>query len=318
MVSNEEIIYNLFVNLPSPCMDKVDPLGHYGDLFAPLHGSEPIEGLVTPLYQYQRAAVAQMLHQELYPPGSVPILGELPLDTYPPELRSEPIGCLNDCGKHHYSPVVNPLPASIETTADTTTVRTRGGILAEDPRTGKILEFLTLILLTKDQIACPTALDMPFTKTACGLTYRHYLDHSLLSPYNYPGRNPSHNGSKSAGSRSYEYKMTNEMNKVKYSCLPGEGIVPPLRYLALREMVHRPRFTRTALRCWLPPDLRKLMLFLGFCYVEDRESAAAYFASPEKPISESMQQHHQDLALFTKNTPDIPVFKANLALVSSQ
>ncbi|KAJ1959858.1 hypothetical protein IWQ62_004445 [Dispira parvispora] len=153
MATDDEIIYKLMVNLPSPCVGEVDPLGFYDDLFAPLRRNGPIEGMVTPLYQYQRAAVARMLHQELYPPGYVPTLGKLPMDTYPPELRSEPISCSYGCGKHHYSPAVNPLTKDMKTSTDTTTVRTRGGILAEDPRSGKTLELLTLILLTKDQLA---------------------------------------------------------------------------------------------------------------------------------------------------------------------
>ncbi|KAJ1642018.1 hypothetical protein IWQ61_010681, partial [Dispira simplex] len=67
MVTGNEIIYNLMVNLSSRCVDKVDPLGLYDGLVDPLCASEPIKGLVTPPYQYQRAAVIRMLHQELYP-----------------------------------------------------------------------------------------------------------------------------------------------------------------------------------------------------------------------------------------------------------
>ncbi|KAJ1657874.1 hypothetical protein IWQ61_002793 [Dispira simplex] len=306
MATNEEFIYDLMVNLPSPLVDKVDPLGLYDDLFAPLRDNGLIKGMVTPLYQYQRAAVAQMLHQELYPPDYMPTLGELPLDTYPPDLRSEPIACLYNCGKHHYSPVVNPLPDGMETTDNTTTVRTRGGILAEDSRTGKIPEFLALILLTKDQPACPTALDVPFTKMICRLTYQKYLNHTLLSPYKYPGRNPKRNG-ETDGVVDFD---DGEMIKAGPSCLPGKGIVAPLRYLALREVVHQPCIAIKALGGFLPPDLQKLMWFSGISYIEDREFAASYFKNADLPITDSVEQHYQDLVLLTKATPDLPKFKA--------
>ncbi|KAJ1656230.1 hypothetical protein IWQ61_004159 [Dispira simplex] len=318
MATNKEIIYNLLINLPSPCVDKVDPLGLYDDLFAPLRGSDPIEGMVTPLHQHQRAAVTRMLHQELYPPGYVPTLGELPLDTYPPELRSEPITCPYDCGKHHYSPAVNSLPGGMKTIADTTTVRTRGGILAENSLTDQILEFLALILLTKDQLACPTALDVAFTKMACHLTYQNYLEHTLFPPHRYPSRNAKRNAESNNGDESDEDEVKLKNRKVTSSCLPGEEIVPPLRYLALREIVHCPRLARKALGDYLPPDLQKLLWFLGFSHIKDHEFAAAYFKNPRVPIADNVEQHHQDLIMFTKATPDILQFKTALALVSSQ
>ncbi|KAJ1656019.1 hypothetical protein IWQ61_004332 [Dispira simplex] len=315
MARDEEIIYDHMVNLPSPLVDRVDPLGLYDDLFAPLRDSGLIKGMVTPLYQYQRAAVAQMLHQELYPPDYMPTLGELPLDTYPPELQSEPIACPYNCGKHHYSPVVNLLPDGMETFEDTTAVRTRGGILAEDSRTGKILEFLALILLTKDQPACPTALDVPFTKAVCCLTYQKYLDHTLLPPYSYPVRNPKRNGE---SDDVVEFDDDDEMIKAEPCFLPGKGIVAPLRYLALREVVHQPCIARKALGGILPPDLQQLMRFSGIRYIEDREFTESYFKNPDRPITDSVEQHYQDVVLFPEASPDLPKFKAVLPSISCQ
>ncbi|KAJ1969353.1 hypothetical protein IWQ62_000676, partial [Dispira parvispora] len=358
MSDDNNIIYDLLLKLPSPTLDNVDPLGLYDDLFSPLHENGPIEGLVTPLYQYQRAAVAQMLHQELYPPGYVPTLGDLPLDTYPPELQSKPISCPYDCGKHHYSPAVNPLPYDISTADNLTTVRARGGILAEDPRSGKILELLALILLTKDQVSCPTALDAEFTKAVCRLSYRRYLKYTLLQPYSYPDRTTKLSKYSNYYSDTdtdddddndelgddddddddefedddldYIYRDVKDIYHVdktdddddifesESSCLPGKGIVPSLRYLALREIVHCPRLSRIALESTLPPDLKELMWISGFNYIEERSFATAYFKNPELPIPENVEQHHQDLVSFTKGTSNVSKFTDNLASLSSQ
>ncbi|KAJ1962643.1 hypothetical protein IWQ62_003463 [Dispira parvispora] len=346
MTDDNNTIYDILLKLPSPCLDNVDPLGLYDDLFAPLRESGSIEGLVTPLYQYQRAAVAQMLHQELYPPGYMPTLGELPLDTYPPELRSKPISCPYNCGKHHYSPVVNPLPYDIIIADSATTVRARGGILAEDPRSGKILELLALILLTKDQISCPTALDAKFTKAVCRLSYRNYLNCTLLPPYRYPGRaakssEDSNNDSGPSdddhendefGCDDLEYIFQEvdddykihqadddyEVFESESSCLPGEDIVPPLRYLALRLIVHCPRLTAKAIDDFLPTDLKEIMWLSGFNYVEDNNFSTAYLKNPELLIPDNVGQHHQDLISFTHCTSSVSEFKAHLASLSSQ
>ncbi|KAJ1949135.1 hypothetical protein IWQ62_006782, partial [Dispira parvispora] len=266
-----------------------------------------------------------MLHQELYPPGYVPTLGVLPLDTYPPELQSKPISCPYDCGKHHYSQVVNPLPYEIIIDDNATTVRVRGGILAEDPRSGKILELLALILLTKDQMSCPTTLDARFTKTVCHLSYQNYLNFTLLPPYRYPGRTielseESNNDNRPSDDdyESDEVEDYDEMFESASSCLPGEGIVPPLRYLALREIVHCPRLSRKALESVLPPDLKELTWLSGFNYVEANNFATAYFKNPELPIPDNVEQHHQDLILFTQCTSTVSEFKANLASLPSQ
>ncbi|KAJ1956234.1 hypothetical protein IWQ62_005349 [Dispira parvispora] len=318
MATDNEIIYKLMVNLPSPSVDEVDPLGFYDDLFAPLHRNGPIEGMVTPLYQYQRAAVTRMLHQELYPPGYVPTLGKLPMDTYPPELRSEPISCSYGCGKHHYSPAVNPLPKDMKTSTDTTTVRTRGGILAEDPRSGKILELLTLILLTKDQMACPTALDVPFTRTACHLTYQAYLDHSFLSPYRYPGRITKSNVKSVSDNESDESDVDDEMYETELSCFPGRGVCAPLRYLTLREVVHCPRLAGKALGEFLPPDLQEFTTSAGFSYIADNEFADTYYKKRNVTIPDNVKQHHQDLVFFTPATPNIRKFKGIPESISFQ
>ncbi|KAJ1969355.1 hypothetical protein IWQ62_000678 [Dispira parvispora] len=364
MADDNKIIYDLLLKLPSPSLDNVDPLSLYGDLFAPLRENGPIEGLVTPLYRYQRATVAQMLHQELYPPGYVPTLGDLPLDAYPPELRSKPISCPYNCGKHHYSQVVNPLPYEIIIADNATTVRARGGILAEDPRSGKILELLALILLTKDQISCPTALDAQFTKTVCRLSYQNYLNCTLLPPYCYPGRatklsegsrndcepndddnnddddddvDDDNNESGDDDDDEFEHdhlehiyqEVTDdseadevddykEIRKSETSCLPDEGIVPPLRYLALREIAHRPRLAKKAIEGFLPPDLKELVWLSSFNYVQDNNFATAYLKNPELPIPDNVEQHHQDLVSFVQCTSNVSEFKDNLASLSSQ
>ncbi|KAJ1660800.1 hypothetical protein IWQ61_000335 [Dispira simplex] len=302
---------------------KVDPLNIYEDLFAPLCGNNSIEGLVTPPYQYQRTAVARMLHQELYPSGYVPTLGELPLDTYPPELQSQPISCPHRCGKHHYTPVVNPLPSDIEQCSDNTTVRMRGGILAGKSRTGKILECLTLILLTKDQLACPTALNVPFTIPVCNLTYQRYLDHTLLSPYHYPDRHAQRcrgweNGSQIAGASFVDDSIEDKPCDTELSCLPNTNIVPPLRYLTFRQILHRPELTEKAREVLLPPDLKELLYVAGSSYLEERDFTTTYFDNPERPLPANVRHHQEDMVLFTDSTPDIPKFKSALAAIPSQ
>ncbi|KAJ1661137.1 hypothetical protein IWQ61_000007 [Dispira simplex] len=322
MATYDEVIHNFMVNLPSR-EAKVDPLNIYEDLFTPLCGNNSIEGLVTPLYQYQRTAVARMLHQELYPSGYVPTLGELPLDTYPPELQSQPISCPHRCGKHHYTPVVNPLPSGIKPYNANTTVRMRGGILSGKSRTGKILECLALILLTKDQLACPTALNVPFTIPVCNLTYQRYLDHTLLSPYHYPDRHTKscrewENGSELSGASFVDDSIKDKPCGTELSCLPNTNIVPPLRYLTFRQILHCSDLTEKAGEVLLPPDLKELLYIAGSSYLEERDFTATYFDNPERPFPAIVRHHQEDMVLFTDSTPDIPKFKSALAAIPSQ
>ncbi|KAJ1654906.1 hypothetical protein IWQ61_005251 [Dispira simplex] len=322
MATYDEVVHNFMVNQPSR-EAKVDPLNIYEDLFAPLCGNNSIEGLVTPLYQYQRTAVARMLHQELYPSGYVPTLGELPLDTYPPELQSQPISCPHRCGKHHYTPVVNPLPSDIEPISDNVIVRMRGGILAGKSRTGKILECLALILLTKDQLACPTALNVPFTIPVCNLTYQRYLDRTLLSPYHYPDRHIKRcreweNGSEISGVSFADDSIEDKPCDTELSCLPHTNIVPPLRYLTFRQILHHSDLTEKAREVLLPPDLKELLYVAGSSYLEERDFTTTYFDNPERPFPANVRHHQEDMVLFTDSTPDIPKFKSALAAIPSQ
>ncbi|KAJ1650711.1 hypothetical protein IWQ61_008555 [Dispira simplex] len=322
MATYDEVIRSFMVNLPSR-EAKVDTLNIYEDLFAPLCGTNSIEGLVTPLYQYQRTAVARMLHQELYPSGYVPTLGELPLDTYPPELQSQPISCPHRCGKHHYTPVVNPLPSGIKPYSYNTTVRVRGGILTGKSRTGKIIECLTLILLTKDQLACPTALNVPFTIPVCNLTYQHYLDHTLLSPYHYPDRHIKRcrewkSGSDIAGASFVDDSIEDKPCDTELSCLPNTNIVPPLRYLTFRQILHRSDLTEKAWEVLLPPDLKELLYVAGSSYLEERDFTTTYFDNPERPFPAIVRYHQEDMVLFTDSTPDIPKFKSALTAIPSR
>ncbi|KAJ1660799.1 hypothetical protein IWQ61_000334 [Dispira simplex] len=322
MATYDEVIYNFMVNQSSR-EAKVDPLNIYEDLFAPLCGNNSIEGLVTPPYQYQRTAVARMLHQELYPSGYVPTLGELPLGTYPPELQSQPISCPHRCGKHHYTPVVNPLPHGIKPYNANTTVRMRGGILAGKSRTGKIIECLALILLTKDQLACPTALNVPFTIPVCNLTYQRYLDRTLLSPYHYPDRHTKRcreweNGSELSGASFVDDSIEDKPCDTELSCLPHTNIVPPLRYLTFRQILHCPDLTEKAREVLLPPDLKELLYVTGSSYLEERDFTTTYFDNPERPFPAIVRHHQEDMVLFTDSTPDIPKFKSALAAIPSQ
>ncbi|KAJ1654901.1 hypothetical protein IWQ61_005246 [Dispira simplex] len=322
MATYDEVVHNFMVNQPSREF-KVDPLNIYEDLFAPLCGNNSIEGLVTPLYQYQRTAVARMLHQELYPSGYVPTLGELPLDTYPPELQSQPISCPHRCGKHHYTPVVNPLPSGIKPNSDNTTVRMRGGILAGKSRTGKIVECLALILLTKDQLACPTALNVPFTIPVCNLTYQRYLDRTLLSPYHYPDRHIKRcreweNGSEISGVSFVDDSIEDKPCDTGLTCLPHTNIVPPLRYLTFRQILHHSDLTEKAREVLLPPDLQELLYVAGSSYLEERDFTTTYFDNPERPFPANVRHHQEDMVLFTDSTPDIPKFKSALAAIPSQ
>ncbi|KAJ1654411.1 hypothetical protein IWQ61_005646 [Dispira simplex] len=322
MATYDEVVHNFMANQPSR-EAKVDPLNIYEDLFTPLCGNNSIEGLVTPLYQYQRTAVARMLHQELYPSGYVPTLGELPLDTYPPELQSQPISCPHRCGKHHYTPVVNPLPSGIKPNSDNITVRMRGGILAGKSRTGKIIECLALILLTKDQLACPTALNVPFTIPVCNLTYQRYLDCTLLLPYHYPDRHTQRcreweNGSEIAGASSVDDSIEDKPCDTELSCLPNTNIVPPLRYLTFRQILHHSDLTEKTREVLLPQDLKELLYVAGSSYLEERDFTTTYFDNPERPLPAIVRHHQEDMVLFTNSTPDIPKFKSVLTAIPSQ
>ncbi|KAJ1657010.1 hypothetical protein IWQ61_003515 [Dispira simplex] len=254
MATYDEVIRNFMVNLPS-CGAKVDPLNIYEDLFAPLCGNNSIEGLVTPLYQCQRTAVASMLHQELYP-----------------------------------------------------SVRIRGGILAGKPRTGKILECLALIILTKDQLACPTALNVLFTIPVCNLTYQRYLDHTLLSPYHYPDRH----------TKSCHNSIEDRPCDTELSCLPNTNIVPPLRYLTFRQILHCSNLTEKAQEVLLPPDLQELLYITGSSYLEEQDFTTTYFDNPERPFLAIVRYHQEYMVLFTDSTPDISKFKSALAAIPSQ
>ncbi|KAJ1952292.1 hypothetical protein IWQ62_006255, partial [Dispira parvispora] len=320
---NNRFAYHHVVNLPSPCVDDADPLGLYDDQFAPLRGNGPMEGLLTPLFQYQRATIMRMLHQELYPPGYVPTLGELPPDTYPPEFRSRPVACPYNCGKHHYSPAVSPLPYTDFPDSRNVTVRMRGGILAEDSRTGKTLECLALILLTKHQPACPTALDMPFTKVSCCLTYHHYLKCTLFPPYHYHGRHTNRakkikNGNTFSRTSTAGGPATGKMNTKVPPCLPRNGIVPPLRYLALRKIGHFPELIGAARESKLSPDLKELLHRTGPIYIQDREFSAACLENPKNVSPENTLHHREDIVVFTRDTFDIHKFKDVLESALSQ
>ncbi|KAJ1652232.1 homocitrate synthase lys21 [Dispira simplex] len=322
MATYDEVIRNFLVNQPSR-EAKFDPLNIYEDFFAPLCGNSSIEGLVTPLYQYQRTAVARMLHQELYPSGYVPTLGELPVGTYPPELQSQPISCPHRCGKHHYTPVVNPLPSDTETGYDNVTARVRGGILAGKSRTGKILECLALILLTKDQLACPTALQVCFTIPVCNLTYQRYLDRTLLSPYHYPDRHIKRcreweNGNELSSARFVDDSIEDKPCDTELSCLPNTNIVPPLRYLTFRQILHRSDLTEKAREVLLPPDLKELLYVAGSSYLEEWESTTTYFDNPERPFPALVRHHQADMIVFTDSTPNISKFKPALAAIPFQ
>ncbi|KAJ1653351.1 hypothetical protein IWQ61_006504 [Dispira simplex] len=322
MTTYNEVIHNFMVNLPSR-EAKFDLLNFYEDLFATLCGNNSIEGLVTPLYQYQRTTVARMLHQELYPLGYVPTPGELPLGTYSPELQSQPISCPHHCGKHHYTPVVNPLPSDTETGNDNVTVRVRGGILARKSHTGKILKCLALILLTKDQLACPTALNVPFTILVCNLTYQCYLDHTLLSPYHYPDRHTKccrewENSSELSGASFVDDSIEDKPCDMELSCLPNMNIVPLLRYLTFRQILHHPDLTEKAWEVLLPPYLKELLYVTGSSYLEEWEFTTTCFDNPERPFPAIVRHHQADMVVFTDSRPNISKFKPALTVIPSQ
>ncbi|KAJ1961173.1 hypothetical protein IWQ62_003957 [Dispira parvispora] len=298
MLTNHQILYNSMVN-PHFQRDSMDPLNLYEDLFAPLCGNNPIKGLITPLHQYQRTAVARMLHQELYPQGYSPILGELPMGTYSPELQSQRIVCPHRC------------------------VRMRGGILVGEPHTGKILECLALIMLTKDQVACPTALNVPFTIPMCSLTYQRYLYHSLSSRYHYTDRhtqsdNKVENRNGSLGASVVDGSMEFEPYDKVLSCLLRNVIVASLWYLVLRQILHQPDLTEKARKALLPPDLKALLYIAGPSYAEKPAFTTAYSNALAQPFTGIVKHHQENMVYFTDSTPDISKFKSSLATIPSQ
>ncbi|KAJ1966952.1 hypothetical protein IWQ62_002148, partial [Dispira parvispora] len=201
--------------------------------------------------------------------------------------------------------------------------RMRGGILVGELRMGKILECLALILLTKDQVACPTALNVPFTIPVCNLTYQRYLHHSLSSPYHYPDRhtqsdNKLENRNGSLGASVVDDSMEFEPCDKVLSCLPRNVIVASLWYLVLRQILHQPDLTEKAHKTLLPSDLKAPLYIVGPSYVEKPAFTTAYSNALAQPFTGIVKHHQEYVVYFTDSTPYVSKFKSSLATISSQ
>ncbi|KAJ1967977.1 hypothetical protein IWQ62_001527 [Dispira parvispora] len=253
-------LLDLFTKLPSPPNFHPDPQHPYYSLFAQLQHSGPIPGMVTSLYQYQKNTVTKMLTQELYPPTYPPGWTESSVDS-PTLTGSFPEATEWDwhtCGKYHLLPPIESAPVHAGENTVQRGMPIRGGVLCEDMGMGKTCECLALILLTKDQTACPLTLDTPVSDVHCGLTYERYLRELPATPgHTLPHRKLS---PADPGSSTFSQRLPcQDVDDFGHPVQPTRYGVPTLRYLALHTLVHHPALSAMVHHWVVPPDVTAIV-----------------------------------------------------------
>ncbi|KAJ1642101.1 hypothetical protein IWQ61_010668, partial [Dispira simplex] len=120
------------------------------------------------------------------------------------------------------------------------------------------------------------------------------------------------------GASSVDDSIEDKPRDTELSCLPHTNIVPPLRYLTFRQILHHSDLTEKAREVLLPPDLKELLYVSGPSYLEERDFTTTYFDNPERPLPAIVRHHQEDMVLSTNSTPDIPKFKSALTAIPSQ